>query len=238
MPENSTKPADEARMLKNKSKKGAYVHKHFVKQKFSDLPEEVRRSIQTSTINSREGNMRRERTKSSFRQASKSSVNFNPRNKYDTIDSNDYYVPVRNTNANADLSPRIKFQEPEVAPLKESPGLRKSATRKWEQSDSTVSRRNLFKDKGLNRSKTSTIFKENSQSNNNEYNAIDKKSVKNTGTSKQSPRSISNSASKISIKSKFLRDMENKTKNSQFRNTRGSLQILDSVISNQRGSLV
>ena len=42
LPQSSSKPVDRAVMVKNKSKKGAFVHRHFVKSKFDELPDEVR----------------------------------------------------------------------------------------------------------------------------------------------------------------------------------------------------
>jgi len=67
LPENSTKPADEATMVRSRSRRGEFTHKHFVKRKFSELTDEVRRSIQTTTIGSREGSLQRVRMKSTLR---------------------------------------------------------------------------------------------------------------------------------------------------------------------------
>ena len=234
LPENSTKPTDEATMVRSRSRKGEYSHKHFVKKKFSDLPEEVRRSIQTTTIGSREGSVQRVRPKSTLRQASRSSLNFNPRQIPNTIDSNDFYTAGRSSFGNTDLLQReITFEVPEA--IEETSGFQKQRTRKLEQTSKTqTGRQNLFKSAALSRAKTSNAVKEDSQTN-NEYTTVDKSSAKNLWNN-ASPRS---SASRVSVKSKFLRDIESQTKRpGMFKNSRGSLQIQDSVISQRQGSLV
>ena len=115
LPENSTKPSDEATMVRNMSRKGEFSHKHFVKKKFTDLPEEVRRSIQTTTIGSREGSVQRLRTKSTLREASRASLNFNPRQISNTIDTNNYFTGGHSSLGNADLLQReITFDVPEA----------------------------------------------------------------------------------------------------------------------------
>ena len=45
---NSRKPHDKAILVWSKKSTGAFVHNHFVKQKYEDLPIEVRKSLEKS----------------------------------------------------------------------------------------------------------------------------------------------------------------------------------------------